>query len=72
MIVKDLIKVLLEQDLDALVFALTKQQDINDLMAEKVPEVLIGTINEGKIVVITSDFEKYREEQSDEEPSAAE
>lgn len=74
MIVKDLIKVLLEQDLDSLVFCLTKQQDIQNLMNEKVPEVLVGTINEGKIVVLTSDFDKYKEAQGadSEEPSTAE
>lgn len=69
MIVRNLIKILLDHDPEALVFALTKQGDIRDVMSEKVPEVLVGTINEDKIIVLASDFEKFREEESSDEES---
>lgn len=70
MTVRNLIKILLDHDPDTLVFALTKRQDITDLMNEKVPELLVGTINEEKILVLTSDFEKYREaEENNEKPN---
>jgi hypothetical protein len=68
MIVKDVITILLDYPMDAPCLAFTKEEDLNDVIGEELPDLRFGTIKIGSgedgkeeipTVVMIGNFKKY-------------
>lgn len=76
MVVKDVIRILLDFPMESPCFVLTKQDDLNEIVGQNFPELKFGSVvvssfnkedgneaGEENAVVILGNFDKYKKEE---------
>lgn len=62
---RDLIKTLLDFEMDSDIIVLTKESDLKELNGESIPGIKFGSLGDQKdILVIVGDYNKFREEKA--------